>query len=85
MKVIKHENEFGLIISFQELDKQFDANTLANLADDKLGEKAAIYIGNKDFMSKEANRQAMKERADFLANKGDNYIKNMLISKGYYY
>ena len=24
MKVIKHENEFGLIISFKELDKQFD-------------------------------------------------------------
>jgi len=24
MKVIKHENEFGLIISFQEEDKQFD-------------------------------------------------------------
>ena len=56
-----------------------------DLADDKLGEKAAVYIGNKDFMSKEANRKAMKERADFLSNKGDNYIKNMLISKGYYY
>lgn len=26
MKVIKHENEFGLIISFQELDKQFDVS-----------------------------------------------------------
>ena len=26
MQVIKHENEFGLIISFQELDKQFDAS-----------------------------------------------------------
>lgn len=73
------------VITSNKLDKQFDANTLANLADDKLGEKAAIYIGNKDFMSKEANRQAMKERADFLANKGDNYIKNLLISKGYYY
>ena len=73
------------VITSNKLDKQFDANTLANLADDKLGEKAAIYIGNKDFMSKEANRKAMKERADFLASKGDNYIKNMLISKGYYY
>lgn len=77
--------DIGNVITSNKLDKQFDANTLANLADDKLGEKAAIYIGNKDFMSKEANRQAMKERADFLANKGDNYIKNMLISKGYYY
>ena len=73
------------VITSNKLDKQFDANTLANLADDKLGEKAAVYIGNKDFMSKEANRKAIKERADFLANKGDNYIKNMLISKGYYY
>ena len=36
-------------------------------------------------MSKETNRKAMKERADFLANKGDNYIKNLLISKEYYY
>ena len=72
------------VITSNKLDKQFDANTLANLADDKLGEKAAIYIGNKDFMSKEANRKAMKERADFLSNKGDNYIKNLLISKGYY-
>ena len=26
MKVIKYENEFGLIISFQELDKQFDVS-----------------------------------------------------------
>lgn len=26
MKVIKHENEFGLIVSFQELDKQFDVS-----------------------------------------------------------
>lgn len=26
MKVIKHENEFGLIISFQELDKQFEVS-----------------------------------------------------------
>ena len=77
--------DIGNVITSNKLDKQFDANTLANLADDKLGEKAAIYIGNKDFMSKETNRQAMKERADFLANKGDNYIKNMLISKGYYY
>ena len=77
--------DIGNVITSNKLDKQFDANTLANLADDKLGEKAAIYIGNKDFMSKEANRQAMKERADFLANKGDNYIKNLLISKGYYY
>ena len=77
--------DIGNVITSNKLDKQFDANTLSNLADDKLGEKAAIYIGNKDFMSKEANRQAMKERADFLANKGDNYIKNMLISKGYYY
>lgn len=77
--------DIGNVITSNKLDKQFDANTLANLADDKLGEKAAIYIGNKDFMSKEANRQAMKDRADFLANKGDNYIKNMLISKGYYY
>ena len=77
--------DIGNVITSNKLDKQFDANTLANLADDKLGEKAAIYIGNKDFMSKEANRKAIKERADFLANKGDNYIKNMLISKGYYY
>ena len=77
--------DIGNVITSNKLDKQFDANTLANLADDKLGEKAAIYIGNKDFMSKETNRKAMKERADFLANKGDNYIKNLLISKGYYY
>ena len=77
--------DIGNVITSNKLDKQFDANTLANLADDKLGEKAAIYIGNKDFMSKEANRKAMKERADFLSNKGDNYIKNLLISKGYYY
>lgn len=77
--------DIGNVITSNKLDKQFDANTLANLADDKLGEKAAIYIGNKDFMSKEVNRKAMKERADFLANKGDSYIKNMLISKGYYY
>lgn len=77
--------DIGNVITSNKLDKQFDANTLANLADDKLGEKAAIYIGNKDFMSKETNRKVMKERADFLANKGDNYIKNMLISKGYYY
>lgn len=77
--------DIGNVITSNKLDKQFDANTLANLADDKLGEKAAVYIGNKDFMSKEANRKAIKERADFLANKGDNYIKNMLISKGYYY
>ena len=77
--------DIGNVITSNKLDKQFDASTLANLADDKLGEKAAIYIGNKDFMSKEVNRQAMKEKADFLANKGDNYIKNLLISKGYYY
>lgn len=77
--------DIGNVITSNKLDKQFDASTLANLADDKLGEKAAIYIGNKDFMSKEVNRQAMKERADFLANKGDNYLKNLLISKGYYY
>ena len=77
--------DIGNVITSNKLDKQFDASTLANLADDKLGEKAAIYIGNKDFMSKETNRQMMKERADFLANKGDNYIKNLLISKGYYY
>ena len=77
--------DIGNVITSNKLDKQFDANTLANLADDKLGEKAAIYIGNKDFMSKETNRQMMKERADFLANKGNNYIKNLLISKGYYY
>ena len=76
--------DIGNVITSNKLDKQFDASTLANLADDKLGEKAAIYIGNKDFMSKEANRKAMKERADFLSNKGDNYIKNLLISKGYY-
>ena len=76
--------DIGNVITSNKLDKQFDANTLANLADDKLGEKAAIYIGNKVFMSKEANRKAMKERADFLSNKGDNYIKNLLISKGYY-
>ena len=76
--------DIGNVITSNKLDKQFDASTLANLADDALGEKAAIYIGNKDFMSKETNRQMMKERADFLANKGDNYIKNLLISKGYY-
>ena len=76
--------DIGNVITSNTLDKQFDASTLANLADDKLGEKAAIYIGNKDFMSKEANRKAMKESADFLSNKGDNYIKNLLISKGYY-
>ena len=77
--------DIGNVITSNKLDKQFDANTLANLADDKLGEKAAIYIGNKAFMSKETNRKEMKERADFLANKGDYYIKNLLISKGYYY
>ena len=77
--------DIGNVITSNKLDKQFDASTLANLSDDALGEKAAIYIGNKDFMSKETNRQMMKERADFLANKGDNYIKNLLISKGYYY
>ena len=77
--------DIGNVITSNKLDKQFDASTLANLADDKLGEKAAIYIGNKDFMSKETNRKVMKERADFLANKGDNYLKNLLISKGYYY
>ena len=77
--------DIGNVITSNKLDKQFDANTLANLADDTLGQKAAIYIGNKEFMSKETNRQMMKERADFLANKGDNYIKNLLISKGYYY
>lgn len=77
--------DIGNVITSNKLDKQFDASTLANLADDKLGEKASIYIGNKDFMSKENNRKVMKERADFLANKGDSYIKNMLISKGYYY
>ena len=77
--------DIGNVITSNKLDKQFDASTLANLADDKLGEKAAIYIGNKDFMFKEDNRKAMKERADFLSNKGDNYIKNLLISKGYYY
>ena len=77
--------DIGNVITSNKLDKQFDASTLANLSDDALGEKAAIYIGNKDFMSKETNRQAMKERADFLANKGNNYIKNLLISKGYYY
>ena len=76
--------DIGNVITSNKLDKQFDANTLANLADDKLGEKAAIYIGNKDFMSKEANRQMMKDRADFLSNKGNDYIKNLLISKGYY-
>ena len=76
--------DIGNVITSNKLDKQFDASTLANLSDDALGEKAAIYIGNKDFMSKEANRKAMKERADFLSNKGDNYIKNLLISKGYY-
>ena len=31
MQVIKHENEFGLIISFQELDKQFDVSFGGNL------------------------------------------------------
>ena len=76
--------DIGNVITSNKLDKQFDASTLANLADDALGEKAAIYIGNKDFMSKETNRQMMKDRADFLANKGNNYIKNLLISKGYY-
>ena len=76
--------DIGNVITSNKLDKQFDANTLANLADDKLGEKAAIYIGNKDFMSKGGNRQMMKDRADFLSNKGNNYIKNLLISKGYY-
>ena len=76
--------DIGNVITSNKLDKQFDASTLANLADDKLGEKAAIYIGNKDFMSKEGNRQMMKDRADFLSNKGNNYIKNLLISKGYY-
>ena len=30
MKVIKHENEFGLIISFKELDKQFDVSFSGN-------------------------------------------------------
>ena len=30
MKVIKHENEFRLIISFQELDKQFDVSFSGN-------------------------------------------------------
>lgn len=30
MQVIKYENEFGLIISFQELDKQFDASFSGN-------------------------------------------------------
>ena len=76
--------DIGNVITSNKLDKQFDASTLANLSDDALGEKAAIYIGNKDFMSKETNRQMMKDRADFLANKGNNYIKNLLISKGYY-
>ena len=76
--------DIGNVITSNKLNKQFDASTLANLSDDALGEKAAIYIGNKDFMSKETNRQMMKERADFLANKGNNYIKNLLISKGYY-
>ena len=77
--------DIGNVITSNKLDKQFDASTLANLADDALGAKAAIYIGNKVFMSKEANRKAMKERGDFLSNKGDNYIKNLLISNGYYY
>ena len=77
--------DIGNVITSNKLDKQFDASTLANLSDDALGEKAAIYIGNKDFMSKGGNRKVMKERADFLANKGDSYIKNLLISKGYYY
>ena len=76
--------DIGNVITSNKLNKQFDASTLANLSDDALGEKAAIYIGNKEFMSKETNRQMMKERADFLANKGNNYIKNLLISKGYY-
>ena len=31
MKVIKHENEFGLIISFQEFEKQFDVSFGGNL------------------------------------------------------
>ena len=30
MKVIKHENEFGLTISFKELDKQFDVSFSGN-------------------------------------------------------
>ena len=30
MKVIKQENEFGLIISFKELDKQFDVSFSGN-------------------------------------------------------
>ena len=77
--------DIGNVITSNKLDKQFDANTLANLADDALGEKAAIYIGNKEFMSKETNRKAMKKRADFLSYKGDDSIKNMLISEGYYY
>ena len=31
MQVIKYENEFGLIISFQEFDKQFDVSFGGNL------------------------------------------------------
>ena len=31
MQVIKHENKFGLIISFQEFEKQFDVSFGGNL------------------------------------------------------
>ena len=72
------------VITSNRLDKQFDANTIANLSDDEFGSKAAIYIGNKDFMSKKENVEMLKTKADYLSNKGDNGLKNLLISKGYY-
>ena len=43
------------------LDKQFGANTMANLMDDTYGEKAVIFAQNKEFMRDQKNK-------DFIYN-----------------
>lgn len=62
------------VINTEMLDKQFKTNTLANLADDSLGEKAIIYAQNKEFMNDSSNRDYIYQRA--AETNPDGSLKN---------
>ena len=76
------QGDIKTVMQMKEADKNFNAYTLANLADDKLGEKAAIYVNNTEFMNKPENVETMVSIAKRLEAKGDSYIANILRQKG---
>lgn len=77
------QGDIKTAMQMDALEENFEGYTLANLSDDDLGSKAALYIGNKKFMSNPAYRQSIISRGKALETQGQPGVANLLRQYGY--